>query len=105
MSKKYDLNDNELDLIRSWYKMQLKVKSFATQSSAITFVKIFAPYTWNDNDEKVYITEPEELTDTEGYRLFQHFRFDCNHDLEKFKTYLTTDQYNDVITYIVRITT
>ena len=39
----------------------------------------------------------------EGERLFRHFRFDCNHDFIKFKTYLLNNQTNDIFAHIVKI--
>lgn len=100
---KHNLSDDQLKEIQTWYRFNSKIKNFCKHSDAYTFQKIFAPYEWDENDKKVYTPEPDDLTKSEGYRLFQHFRFDCNHDYEKFTTYLTTNQNNDLYDHLVRI--
>ena len=100
---KHDLTNDELTELRTWRTLQEKIKKFSDQSSAHTFIELFKPYDFDEDDNKVYKEESTDLSHTEGFRLFQHFRFDCQHNIEKFKTYLTTSQYNDLMVHLVRI--
>lgn len=73
---------DELDLIRKWYKFDTRITNFQNKFSMFESQRIFG--------------------DEEGERLFLHFRCDCNDNYKKFKTYLTTDQYNTLLVEIVR---
>ena len=42
-----------------------------------------------------------EVFKEDGQRLFLHFRNDCDNNYEKFKTYLTTEQYNSLLEFII----
>lgn len=94
----HDLTTEQLDSLRNWHKVNEKIKKFCSQSSAYTFETIFHKY---DKDGEVIEQVADEVS--EGYRLFQHFRFDCNHDYEKFLTYLTVDQHNALLVYIMKL--
>ena len=86
--------------------MHDKIKKFFDSSTAHDFVELFKPFEYDDDDNKVFIEEPSDLSMKEGFRLFRHFRQNCHqYDIAKFLTYLTTDQYNTLMIYLVRIKT
>lgn len=79
---KSDPTENELTLLRSWNKFNSCILSFQKKADLFLFDKIF--------------------TDEHGQRLFLHFRFDCQHDFQKFITYLTVEQHNALLLDILR---
>ncbi len=96
----HDLTNEELESLRNWHRVNEKIKKFCTHSSAYTFETIFKKY-----DEDGNVIEQEAGEQSEGYRLFQHFRFSCNQDYEKFLTYLDVDQHNALLVHIMKLKT
>jgi hypothetical protein len=76
------LSDEELDILRKWYQYNSQVLMFQNKASLYTF-------------EEVFGMEVAE-------HLFRCFRFKCNEDYQKFTTYLTADQKNDLYVHILR---
>ena len=106
----HNLTDIELTILRNWGKFNAKILKFQSQSSAFTFEKIFgkeypAELDINDEDDKEEIDQyiKDQPGVNIGYKLYQHFRFDCNHDYQKFQSYLTNPQINLLLVYIVRL--
>lgn len=44
-----------------------------------------------------------EIFKEDAERLISHFVFDCDRKVIKFLTYLTTEQYNTLLVYIVKL--
>lgn len=80
--QRLNISSSELDEIRKWSILTEKFKKFVTYCNVDTFNDIFGE---------------------EGERLFRHFRFDCNHDFIKFRTYLLNNQSNSLFTHVVKI--
>ena len=79
----FGLTELEFDEIRTWSLFTQKIKKFTNNCRLDTFQNIFG--------------------NSDGDRLFQHFRESCYNDFYKFRTYLTKDQYNKILAYIVKI--
>lgn len=78
----FNLTESQYTELRDWVKFTARIKSFCNNSNIETFKEIFG--------------------DSEGERLFRHFRQDCNHDFIKFMTYLTAEDKNKLLPYIAR---
>lgn len=105
---KHNLNDHELTLLRNWSTINSKILLFQTQSSAFTFERIFGkefPLELDPEDDALEIKAYMDKYPNQsiGYKLFQHFRFDCQHDYQKFTIYLTVSQQNLLLIHIVRL--
>ncbi len=81
--QRLNISSSELEEIRKWSVLTEKIRKFVTYCNLDTFNDIFGK--------------------EEGERLFRHFRFDCNHDFIKFRTYLLNNQTNDIFAHIVKI--
>lgn len=77
-----NITNSEVEEIRTWSHFNNKVIKFQNTANSDMFKELF-----NDDWKRLRI----------------HFIEDCNRDLNKFRTYLTNNQNNDVLTYIVRI--
>lgn len=92
----HDLTSSELDMLRTWNAFNSKILKFQRQASLDMFDKIFF---LKDEEGNKLDAQPSP---SEGQRLFEHFRFKCFHDYQKFTTYLTIDQQNDLLVFLVR---
>lgn len=78
----FNLTESQFTELRDWVKFNVRVKKFCNNSNLDTFKEIFG--------------------DSEGERLFRHFRFNCNHNFIEFMTYLTNGDNNKILPYIAR---
>ena len=76
------LSDQELDILRKWHTYNARILRFQRNASLFTFQEVFG----------MDIAQ----------HLFLNFRFECQHDYQKFTTYLTVDQQNDLLIHILR---
>ena len=85
--KEYKLTDEELKLIRNWKTFEDKIVLFENKVNLDVFVEL---YNVKENNEAL--------------RLIKHFRNDyCNGKVKPFVSYLTTEQYNDTVVYILKL--
>lgn len=77
-----DFTKSEIAEIQTWSHFNNKVIKFQNTVNSEIFKQLF-----NDDWKRLRI----------------HFIEDCNRDLNKFRTYLTNNQNNDVLIYVVRI--
>jgi hypothetical protein len=79
----FNISEKALSEIRSWNQIDEKITNFCNTSSLKTFEKLFG--------------------ESEGNRLMNHFVKDCQRkDFKKFRTYLISEQWNYLITYIYK---
>lgn len=74
-------SEEQLYEIRTYAKFNNRIRRFRNNSTLSTFQEIFG--------------------ESEGERLRRHYS-EVNHDFEKFMTYLTLNQRNDLFAYIVK---
>lgn len=80
----HDVTNGEVEEIRTWVLYNRKVLLFQNRANLTLFLELF-------KDEE------------ESKRLISHFVFDCDRKVVKFLTYLTTEQYNTLLVYIVKL--
>ena len=76
----YEREPNKFDVFRAYGKVNQKIIEFKNKGKLSTFIYLFG--------------------DEEGVRLCRHFVEDCNKDYNKFRTYLTVEQSNDLLVNI-----
>ena len=74
------LTREQIRELQTWNKIQKRIISFENKFSMHLSHEVFKEY---------------------GEKLFLHFRNDCDNKYEKFKTYLTTEQYNSLLEFII----
>lgn len=78
----YGVTEDQLKEIRQWATYERRLKSFKANCTLRTFNEIFG--------------------EAEGERLFGHYRGTCNYEFSKFLTYVTQEQKNEILSYIVK---
>lgn len=78
----FNATNSEVSEIQTWAFYTRKIKSFQIKANQDLFKEIFKE---------------------DGERLIRHFIFDCDRQVIKFLTYLTTEQHNKLLIYIVKI--
>ena len=78
----YGLTEQQLKNLQAWGAINQRIIKFQKGVDLAKFKDIFG--------------------DTEGERLFPHFRVDCQNLFDKFRTYLSTEQCNIVLATIVK---
>jgi hypothetical protein len=78
-----NIPEHLVKMVRNWSTFNKAVKGFVNTSNLLTFQKLY------DDDN-------------EGYRLYNHFLVDCNRDYLKFETYLTSEQKQTTLIYILK---
>lgn len=76
----YNLSETQLEDLRTWRRVQDRVKSFQNKANVNTFKDIFGIH---------------------GEKLFLHFRTQCSNDYQKFNTYLDVEQHNLLLAHII----
>lgn len=79
----HNVDNGEVFEIQTWSLFQRKILAFQNIANAFLFSKIFV--------------------EKDCERLLRHFVFDCERQVLKFLTYLTTEQYNSLLVYIVKL--
>ena len=74
------LTQEQIRELQTWNKIQKRINSF---------------------ENKFNMQLSHEVFKEDGEKLFLHFRNDCDNKYEKFKTYLTTEQYNSLLEFIM----
>lgn len=74
------LTQEQIRELQTWNKIQKRINSFENKFNMHLSHEVFKEY---------------------GEKLFLHFRNDCDNKYEKFKTYLTTEQYNSLLEFIM----
>lgn len=78
----HDVTNSEVSEIQTWVLYSRKIKTFQNKANLNLFLEIFKK---------------------DAERLISHFVFDCDRKVIKFLTYLTTEQYNTLLVYIVKL--
>ena len=77
------ITNGEIAEIQTWSYFNKKVVKFQNRANSEVFKQLFC-----DDWEQ----------------LLNHFIYNCDRNFNKFKTYLTNNQINDLFVYIVRLT-
>lgn len=85
----HDLSEHELELLRIWNTINKKILFFQKQANDVIF-------------EEVFGKSENNVVDSEGLRLFHHFKVNCQLDYQKLTEYLTIKQHTALLTYIIR---
>lgn len=78
----FNLTNSEASEIQIWAGYTRKIRAFQSKANQELFIQIFKE---------------------DSERLLRHFIFDCDRQVIKFLTYLTTEQHNKLLIYIVKI--
>lgn len=78
----HNVTNSEVSEIQTWALYSRKIITFQNKANLNLFLEIFKK---------------------DAERLISHFVFDCDRKVIKFLTYLTTEQYNTLLVYIVKL--
>jgi len=81
-AEQFGVTESQLTEIRQWATYERRLKSFKANCTLRTFNEIFG--------------------EAEGERLFVHYRSTCDYQFPKFLTYVTQEQKNKLLSYIVK---
>ena len=70
---------DKFKIFREWGSVNNKIKDFENKANLKTFKYLFGE---------------------DGQRLCEHFKYDCETNVNKLKTYLKYEQYNDLLVNI-----
>lgn len=76
------LSNEEHDILRTWYAYNSQILMFEAHANLSTFIRIFG--------------------EDDAERLMLSFRARCDGKYQKFITFLTTEQKNDLWVHILR---
>lgn len=84
------LTDDDRVDVRTWGEIDRKITNFENKANLVTFNYLFAP------------SDKLELFEGDPIRLLKHFRNECDGSYKKFRTYLTNNQNNMLLTNIFK---